>query len=88
MPGCLAAPRCSWRATRNDVTLATVAWFDTWPAFSKTRRLWGAISVEISVDMLWTSAALMRSGEWPRRRGQGWARLAGRDGGDKRWRIL
>ena len=29
--------------------------FDVRPAFRRMRALWGAVSVEISVEMLWTS---------------------------------
>ena len=42
----------AWQAIWSDVTVATVASFDTWAAFSGTRALWGAISMKISVDML------------------------------------
>ena len=37
-----------------------MAWFDIWPAYSKTRRLRGAISVDIPVQMLWTSGTFVR----------------------------
>ena len=45
------------------MAVATVASFDTWPAFSRTRALWGAISVRISVDILWTSAVFVQRAE-------------------------
>ncbi|MCY3837821.1 MAG: hypothetical protein OXH09_04090 [Gammaproteobacteria bacterium] len=52
----------------GTVTLATVASFDTWAAFWKTRRLLGAVSVDNSVEMLWASAVFLQGAEWPRRR--------------------
>ncbi len=65
-----------------------------WSAFPKTRRLWGAIPVEISVEMLWTSAAFLRSADWPDRatairRAAGYGRceaVASRDDRSRGWR--
>ena len=51
--------------------------FDVWPANSRTRALWGAVSVQISVEMLWTSSVFAQGAEWPRRR-------ASRGSGDRR----
>lgn len=48
--------------------------------FWKTRRLWGAVSVDNSVEMLWASAVFMQPAEWPRRR-------PGRGSGGGRGRI-
>ena len=64
-----------WWPISSAVTLATMASFDTWPAFSKTRRLWGAIPVEISMEMRGQARLSCN-----RRSGRG----GGRDGGRAR----
>ena len=35
-------------------------------AISETRRLWGAVSGEISVEILWKSAVFVKRADWPR----------------------
>ena len=48
-----------------SVAVARVAWFDGWVAFSETRGLWAAVSVESAVEILWKSAVFVQRGEWP-----------------------
>ena len=62
--GDLVARRAIW----GGVTLATVASFDNSDCISETRRLWGAGSVDISVEILWTRAVFVQWAEWPRGR--------------------
>ena len=71
--GDLVALRAIWRAA----TLATVASFDTWIAFSETRRLWGAVPVDISVEIVWRSAVSRATGGVAAGTGEG-ARHRGR----------
>ena len=46
------------------MAVARVAWFDGWVAFSETRRLWAATSVEKSAEILWKSAVSVQGAEW------------------------
>ena len=57
--GCLELAWWLWRAISSDVTLATVAWFDSWPAFSETRALWRAIRGRIQSDRAAEAAVLV-----------------------------
>lgn len=58
----MASLEATWvalAADRGFATLATVAWLDTWAAFWKRAELWSAVSVDISVDILWKSAVFV-----------------------------